>query len=282
VTFGLSGRLQYAGVAAVLLAATLAWPTPADAQGRRWRGRQPVVVTAGVYRPFYGPFFPHPFFWGFPGWHPFWGYPPFYRFGPELAAARLEVTPRDTEVYLDGHLVGVVDDFDGRFQRLRVPGGQYVLELYREGTRPWRQPVLLTPGSTLHIRHRMEPLGAGKPPPPRPVPAPDPAQDAAPTGPHTAVPDARPAPESSPRPATVDATEASALSLRVQPEDADVFIDGQPWSRVGAPDQRLVVHVSPGRHRVEIRKEGYVPYDAEVEVQPGLTRELNVSLTPRR
>jgi hypothetical protein len=42
------------------------------------------------------------------------------------------------------------------------------------------------------------------------------------------------------------------------------------------------VHVSPGRHRVEIRKEGYVPYDAEVEVQPGLTRELNVSLTPRR
>jgi hypothetical protein len=72
------------------------------------------------------------------------------------------------------------------------------------------------------------------------------------------------------------------LSLRVQPEDADVFIDGQPWSRVGAPDQRLVVHVSPGRHRVEIRKEGYVPYDAEVEVQPGLTRELNVSLTPRR
>ena len=33
--------------------------------------------------------------------------------------------------------LGTVDDFDGRLQRLRVPPGQYVLELYREGMRPW-------------------------------------------------------------------------------------------------------------------------------------------------
>jgi hypothetical protein len=281
VTIRLRSDLRYTSMGALLLALTLAWPMPADAQVRRGRGGRPIVVTAGLYRPFYGPFLYHPF-WGLPGWHPFWGppwgFPPVYM-GPELAAARLQVTPRDTEVYLDGHLVGVVDDFDGRFQRLRVPAGQYLLELYREGTRPWRQPVLLTPGSTLTITHRMEPLGAGEPAPPRPVPAPEPAQPPSPpsrtqaSGPPTRA-------EAAPR-ADAAPDDAAALSLRVQPEDADVLIDGQPWSRVGAPDQRLVVHVSPGRHRIEVRKDGYVPYEAEVEIPAGQTRELNVSLTPR-
>lgn len=273
--------LRYANITAVLVALAVAWPAAADAQARRGRGGRPIVVTAGIYRPFYGPFY-HPYFWGYPGWHPFWGYPPMYRFGPELAAARLKVTPRDTEVYLDGHLVGTVDDFDGRLQRLRVPPGQYILELYREGMRPWSQPVLLTAGSTLDITHRMEPLAAGEAAPPRPAPPePEqtPASEPAPQTPTPAAPSVR---GRGPAVATEAALGGGALSLRVQPEDAEVLIDGESWSRAAAPDTRLVVHVSAGRHHVVVRKDGYAPYETEVDVAAGQTHALNVSLTPRR
>lgn len=286
VIIGERSLLRYANMAAIVLALALAWPTPADAQVRRGRRGRPIVVTAGIYRPFYGPFFHHPYFWGYPGWHPFWGYPAPYHFGPALAAARLQVTPKDTEVYLDGHLVGIVDDFDGRLQRLRVPPGQYILELHRDGMRPWSQPVLLTSGSTLDITHRMEPLAAGEAPAPRPAPAPEPP-----------APEAPPQPELPPQPATratppVTAREpggpiravpgGGAISLRVQPDDAEVLIDGESWSGAAAPGTRLVVHVGGGRHHVVVRKDGYAPYEAEVEVAPGQTHALNVSLTPRR
>ena len=41
------------------------------------------------------------------------------------ADLRTQVTPREAEVYVDGYLTGTVDDFDGMFQRLRVPLGEH-------------------------------------------------------------------------------------------------------------------------------------------------------------
>lgn len=266
-------RHRRTAIAIVVGAVLFSWPLPVDAQARRGRIVRPVVVTPGVYRPFYGPFFHHPYFWGFPGWHPFWGFPMMFPMGPEPASARLRVTPKDTEVYLDGRLVGVVDDFDGRFQRLRVPPGQYVLELYREGTRLWQRPVLLTPGSTLNIEHRMEPLDAGEPAPQRPEP---PAQttQTTPSGPA----------QSSPAGTTRDVGRAekssSAVSVLVEPTDAEVVIDGQSWGSP-SPGTRLLVHVSAGRHQLVVRKPGYQPYDTEIEVAAGTTRTVNVSLRER-
>ncbi len=267
-------RLPSTGLMALLVAGLLSWPAEVEAQVRRWRGR-PVVVTGGFYHPFYGPFFHHPLFWGAPGfwgypgfwrhpgfwghprWHPFWGPP--MGLGPEAGTARLQVEPSDTEVYLDGHLVGVADDFDGFNQRLRVPPGEYVLTLYREGTEPWERPVLLTPGTTLRIVHRMAPLPPGETAPPRPVaPA---ATSSPPSG--AATPPAREA----------------ALSLGVTPEAAEVLIDGESW-HASAPGTRLLVPVSPGRHRVVIRKPGYATWEQDVEVAAGTTRAINIVLRP--
>lgn len=264
----------------VVLAALLAWPVPVEAQGRRARVGRPVVVSAGFYRPFYGPFFGHPFMWGGmwggPMWSPFWGGPWMFPMGPQPGEARLQVSPKDTEVYLDGRLVGVVDDFDGFTQRLRVPPGEYVLTLYRDGTRPWQRPVLLAQGSTLKIQHTMEPLPDGEPMPTRPVPAPD-----------TQLPP-QPAQAGHGRSAASGAEGAGAvpaaggaLSVRVQPDAAEVLIDGETWG-AAASGTRLVVTVAAGRHRVEVRMPGYETFETDVEVAPGATVPLNVSLRPNR
>ena len=59
----------------------------------------------------------------------------------QSASARLQVTPRQTEVFVDGFLAGVVDDFDGFAQRLRVASGEHVIELYLDGHKTVRESI---------------------------------------------------------------------------------------------------------------------------------------------
>ncbi len=42
---------------------------------------------------------------------------------------RLRVRPRDAQVYVDGYFVGIVDDFDGFFQRVRLEEGPHTVEV---------------------------------------------------------------------------------------------------------------------------------------------------------
>ena len=70
------------------------------------------------------------------------------------------------------------------------------------------------------------------------------------------------------------------LTVRVQPSGAEVLVDGDRWQ---GPEgqERLVIQVSEGTHRVEIRKEGYITFTTQVRVRRGETAPLNVSLPPR-
>jgi hypothetical protein len=126
----------------------------------------------------------------------------------------------------------------------------------------------------------MEPLAAGAPPDERPVLAPRPQQATAvavdPNDPNSA-PSTAMAPRAprSPRPIV---GEAGVLVIRVQPADAEVFIDGQRWQTPDAKGHPLEVRVPPGRVRVEVRKPGYTSFSTEVTVEPGQITPLNVSL----
>ena len=51
------------------------------------------------------------------------------------ASVQFDVTPRQAEVFVDGYYAGIVDDFDGMFQRLRVEPGQHEITLYLDGYR---------------------------------------------------------------------------------------------------------------------------------------------------
>jgi len=71
------------------------------------------------------------------------------------------------------------------------------------------------------------------------------------------------------------------LSVRVQPADAVITIDGERWDTPSGA-MRLTVDLAPGTHRVEIRKEGFAPYTSEVTVRAGDVTRLNVSLNGGR
>lgn len=196
-------------------------------------------------------------------------YPPY---GPAMrgyeAAARIQVTPKETEVYVDGYYAGIADDFDGVWQRLRLEPGEHEIALYLEGHRTFREKFLFRPGQTVKLRHTMEPAQAGEA-----IERPKPAEGAratpAPTGRGTGGRPPRPGPASS---------TFGSIAIRVQPRDAEVLIDGERW-QVPPEDARLVVQVSDGPHRVEIRKEGYRPYEMTVQVRRGETVPLNVNLS---
>ena len=267
-------------MALVMLSASV---TGAEAQRRLTAGRRmtraAVRVGAPVYRPHYGfgyRYGLYPYDYYYPGYY----YP---AYNP-TAAVRVQVKPEPTEVYVDGYLAGVADDFDGFFQRLRLPPGEYEIELRLDGYRSATERLLLTEGSTFRIRHLMVPLGPGEttPPPPEPTepidwsryddeeydeyadPAlADPRGGRAPVEPRLG------------RPAAAFGT----FALRVQPADAEVLIDGERWQGPSGAE-RLTVEVSAGFHVIEVHKPGYQPFMTEIEVLPGDTATLNVSLPP--
>jgi hypothetical protein len=67
------------------------------------------------------------------------------------------------------------------------------------------------------------------------------------------------------------------LALRVQPADANVYVDGEAW-RGPLGQDRLQIQLSEGSHRVRIEKAGFQPFAVDVDVRAGETTSFNVSL----
>ena len=110
-------------------------------------------------------------------------YGPFYPYGPfryaHEAELKLEINPKEAEVYVDGYFAGIVDDFDGAFQRLRVVPGQHDIVIYHEGYRSIREKLYLGPNSSRKLERSMETLAPGEAneAKPEPVAPPDPPRD---------------------------------------------------------------------------------------------------------
>jgi hypothetical protein len=230
------------------------------------------------YYPYYGYGYPYysPYSFGFSvgfgfggyypyGYYPYWSYPGpgYYGYGYAGSSLHLLVTPREAEVFLDGYYAGKVDDFDGTFQRLRLEPGEHSVQLYLAGHRSVQQELYLQPGKTFDIKTALAPLGPGEPEPARPVAPPAPQRDEVTIAP-------RPLPRNT-------ETGFGTLTIRVRPGDATVTIDGEAWG--SSPDaDRVSVVLAPGVHRLEVNKDGYRPYSADVTVKPGETEVVNVAL----
>ena len=243
----------------------------------------------GYYRGYYRPYYAGRYDQG-----------PYYGYRYDLSGTvRTQVAPRQTEVFIDGYYAGTVDDFDGVFQRLQIEPGDHDIALYLPGHRPYQQRVYVQPGRTFNIRHTMEPLAPGEPEPARPAGAPlasggarDPGLGTRDPGIGTRNPGQGPVADPraggpgsrgpGPGPGVGVANPAAQgfgqLSLRVQPGDAEVLIDGEQWEGAAAAE-RLDVQLAAGLHRLEIRKEGYRSYFTDVTIANGQSRALNVALT---
>jgi hypothetical protein len=68
--------------------------------------------------------------------------------GPQ-GAIRLKITPKQALVYVDGYFAGIVDDFDGLFQKLRLEVGPHRIEVTAEGYEPLSFDVQITPDHTI-------------------------------------------------------------------------------------------------------------------------------------
>src|SRR5436190_3418858 len=301
--------------------------------------RRPVVVSTHYQRPYYGGYYPYyggyyrpyyynsPFYASFgfgigfgigygyysgfyaPYYAGYAGYPYYAAYAqypypypypyPAWASARLEVKPREAQVFVDGYLVGNVDKFDGVFQRLDLPTGEHEVQIYQKGYQSYRQRTLFRPGETYHFKAILEPLASGAPEEPQPQPAAnrsDPyTEPRDPRDPHVRDPyhrepaqdpNRQPAPgepgRTNPipdRPGDRPGPEGNfgTLNVRVQPGDAVIVIDGERWD---SPEggSRLSVQLPAGPHRIEVRKDGFRPYAATVQIRPGETQALNISL----
>ena len=82
------------------------------------------------------------------GWYP--TYDPVSSGGGRdvTGAVRLKVKPEDASVYVDGYYVGLVDDFDGAFQRLHLEPGQHHMEVRLPDYDDLSFDVLIQPGQT--------------------------------------------------------------------------------------------------------------------------------------
>ena len=265
--------------------------------GYGYRGYYPGYGYRGYY-PGYSSFYFGVGAYGWPYYYGAWPYAAYryygggfdsgYGYGPGGASLKVEVQPKTAEVYVDGQLAGIADQFDGMFQSLSVEPGGHEITIYHEGFRSIRQQLYLSAGSTQRIKGAMAQLAPGEPNEPRPQPAqaqPEPQYRMVPQysspqpqyrspQPQGPPPD-RPAPDSNPP--LPGNSRFGQVAIRVQPADAEVLINGEPWRN---PDgaERLLVYLSPGTHRVEIRKDGYDPFVTAVEIKRGEVTPLNVSL----
>jgi hypothetical protein len=228
---------------------------------------------------------------------PAYPYPYSYGYDNVSGLLRIEVDRKDAEVYIDGYYAGIVDDFDGMFQKLRLPSGGHDVTIYRDGLRAFTQHVYLAPDSTFIIKHKMEPLGPGEIAEARPIPpnppqaAENPEQPEPPRGrigrraplppngpfPRGGPPQPRPLPPSGPLPETApppNQTATGTLDISVQPADAEVLIDGQP----SGGSAQFLIDVPEGEHAIQVRKQGYVGYLTSVQIRRGETLPLNISL----
>ena len=222
-------------------------------------------------------------------------YPPIYpypasRYGFAEADLRVKVKPKDASVYVDGYYAGKVEDYDGAFERLHVEPGQHEIIVYLDGYRSLHQRLYLSPNSTRKIEGTLERLAPSDPAEPIPQPAvqPDRQDPGAGRPPIVGQGGARrpPPPPATDRgrqqPPPSSPSRFGTISVQVQPAGATVLVDGERWTGPANSDERLIIQVPAGRHRVEVERDGYERFVTEIDVRASDTAPLNISLTRTR
>ena len=231
----------------------------------------------------YSPFWYDSYYWGGGGygyWGPVYGAGRYYDYD-NRAQLRIQVEPQKAKVYVDGYYAGVVDDYNGLFQRLNVSPGRHDVTVKLDGYRTHTWKLYAAGGQTLKLHYDMV-QGDGA----------DAIDELAgargPAGVADEPDNARPAPaygdrggrdDRDSRPMARNAqAERGRVRLQFQPQDATIYIDGEFR---GTAAQVQTVELSAGTHRVEVVRPGFVTYDRDLEVQAGDNSDLRVELEPR-
>ena len=74
----------------------------------------------------------------------------------DTGSLRLKIKPRDAKVYIDGYYVGLVDSFDGLFQKLGIDSGAHRVEIRADGHEPLQFEVLITAGEVVTYKGELK------------------------------------------------------------------------------------------------------------------------------
>ena len=263
-------------------------PDPTPAQRRHPRAGTGTGYTYGHGYHDYGYGYPYSgsfyfgypaYYYGYAGYPAYYGYPGYYgdpyyaapyRYGySNVGSLRLMVEPEKTRVYVDGYYAGVVDDFDGIFQRLHISTGRHDITLKLDGYRTHRFRVYVPVDHTLKLHYEMV-RGQGEDPEDvvgepdvsaRPAGYARLGEEGGYAGADDAV---GPVPR-----------DAGRLRVDVRPPDASIYVDavfrGTARDLDGMP-------LPPGRHHSEIVRPGYRTLEQDVEVRSGEPTDVRADL----
>ena len=103
-----------------------------------------MAYGPGLWRP-WGPVWWDPFWWG--GWmHP--GYWSGFSQGPNMGEVKLQATPKDALVYVDGAFAGPAT----KLKNMWLEPGIYELEVRDDSGALWKKKVYVLSGKTLQLR----------------------------------------------------------------------------------------------------------------------------------
>jgi len=106
---------------------------------------QPFGFGYGIPSGFYDPYYSDPYSYG----GGYGAYSNRVYGGHDQGSLKLKVKPHSAKVYVDGYYVGLVDEFDGAFQKLTLNGGRHKVQLRADGYETTEFDVLITPEQTV-------------------------------------------------------------------------------------------------------------------------------------
>ena len=100
---------------------------------------------------------PSTYYYGYNNYYGPGAYSPWQVSGYDVGGIRLKIYPRDAQVFVDGYYAGVVDDFDGTFQSLRLEQGGHKLEIHMPGYEDLELDVHVQAGKTITLAEVLRP-----------------------------------------------------------------------------------------------------------------------------
>ncbi len=286
--FRSAGRPVIFGLATALMLATV---SPALAGGRgHHRHHSHRIFHVSPY--FYGhaPYYSYGHYrhYGHYGYYPGYGYHGGYGYGPgkNPGALKLKVKPKDTQVFVNGGLVGQTGSFDGFPGYLWLPEDSYEVILYRDGYETVVRNYRLLPGVVIKEKFEMTPGDAVDPKELTAFPEPKaekkkkakparkyyrpkkaPTHEQAGVTPGKVVFDARQAP--------------GQARLQVEPADATVYLDGELLGQASNLPTDQALDLAAGEHVLEVVRPGLLSEEKRFTVRSGEEVDVTVRLTQR-
>jgi len=272
---------------------------------RRPTGYRTPVYPGGYHGDFTVYWGPYGYPWG--GWWGWWGWWPYYPYAgydvryyptqarPSMGALDLDLRPEEAEVYLNGQLIGIADNFDGWPHFLWLEQGTYDLVFYHDGFETIARQYSVYPGVIIDVEDFMVP---GEATPPEELIAKSTARreerlrrdeerreaaEAMEPAWKERVREDRDRIEDRDQPATAapyDARQEPArVTLEVVPGDAAIYLDGRFLGTAGElAGGRPELVVDPGDHELEVVRPGYDSKRLSFSAESGETIELEVEL----